>query len=144
MDGLGLYVRSSLLIDKIMFDWAPLQCLSKTKDCRVVKPENWVSELNSRTGLGLYLGSSHPKTMSEMTKTPLQKKKKTSKFLVDSGKHSNFSVKKDVWCNIVERPFFNIKNQFVIARIPRRWVQVLDKSPIMTPIQSAWMVNCGN
>ena len=35
--------------------------------------------------------------MSEMTKLPCgKKKKKTSKFLVDSGKHSNFSVKKDV------------------------------------------------
>ena len=78
---------------------------------------------------------------------PLAKKtKKTVKifFLVDSGEHSNFSVKKDVWCSIVERPFFNIKNQFVIARVPRRWVQVLDKSPIMTPIQSAWMINSDN
>ena len=43
------------------------------------------------------MGSSHPKTMSEMTKPPC-KKKKNSKFffLVDSGEHSNFSVKKDV------------------------------------------------
>ena len=67
------------------------------------------------------MGQSHPKTMSEMTK-PLCKEKKTSKnfFLVDPGAHSNFSVKKDVWCNIVERPFFNIQNQFVIARVPRR------------------------
>ena len=65
---------------------------------------------------------------------PLAKKEKTSKFLVDSEEYSNFSVKKDVSCSIVEKPFFNIKNQFVIARVPRRWVQVLDKSPIMTPI----------
>ena len=73
-----------------------------------------------------------------------KKKKKRQNFLIDSGEHSNFSVKKDLWCSIVEKPFFNIKNQFVIARVPRRWVQVVDKSPIMTPIQSAWMVNCGN
>ena len=66
-------MRSSLLKDKIMFDRAPLQCFSKTKDCRVVKP---VSKLNSRTGLGLYMGSSRPKTMCEMTKTPCKKKKK--------------------------------------------------------------------
>ena len=42
----------------------------ETKDCRVVKPENWVSKLNIRTELGLCVGSSHPQTMSELTKPP--------------------------------------------------------------------------
>ena len=41
-----------------------------TNDYRVVKPENWVSKLNIRTELGLCVGSSHPKTMSELTKPP--------------------------------------------------------------------------
>ena len=38
--------------------------------------------------------------------------------------NSHFLVwlKKDVWRSIVERPFFNIKNQFVVARVPRRWL----------------------
>ena len=58
MDGLGLYVRSSLLIDKTTFGQASLHCFSETKDCRVIIPENWVSKLNSGTGLGLYVGSS--------------------------------------------------------------------------------------
>ena len=146
LDILGLYVRSSLFIDKTMLDRAPLQCFSKTKDCRFVKPENWVSKLNSRTGLGLYVGSSHPKTLSEMTKSACKKEKSNCRifFLVDSGQHSNFSVKKYVWCSIAEKPFFNITNQFVIERVPRRWVQVLEKSPIMTPIQSAWINKSGN
>ena len=100
---------------------APLQCFSETKDWRVAKPEHCMIKLNSHRGLGLYVGPSHPKTMSEMTK-PLCKERKMSKlfYLVDPGEHSNFSAKKDVWCNIVERPFFNIQNQFVIARVPRR------------------------
>ena len=63
----------------------------------VVKPENRVSKLNSRTGLGLYVGSSHPKTMSEMTKPPCKEKNTVNFFFfVDPGEHSNFSVKKDV------------------------------------------------
>ena len=40
LDGLGLHVRSSLLIDKTMLGQAPLHCFSETKDCRVVMPEN--------------------------------------------------------------------------------------------------------
>ena len=40
LDGLGLYVRSLLLIDKTMLGQAPLHCFSETKDCRVVMPEN--------------------------------------------------------------------------------------------------------
>ena len=70
LDGLGLYVRSSLLIDKTTLGQAPLHCFSEIKDCRVVMPENRVSKLSSPTGLGLYVGLSHPKAMSEMTKTP--------------------------------------------------------------------------
>ena len=40
MDGLGLNVRSLLLIDKIMLDQAPLHCVSETKnlqDCKAWK-----------------------------------------------------------------------------------------------------------
>ena len=66
---------------------------------------------------------------------------KPSKLLVDPGKNLNFDGKRDVWCCIV---FFNIKNKFVIVGVPRRWVQVLDKSPIMTSIESARIVNSGN
>ena len=143
MDGLGLYVRSPLLIDKTVLDRAPLQCFYETKDCRVVKPENWVSRLNSRTGLGLYVWS--PKTMSEMTKLPCgKKKKKNVKIFSRFWETFKLFCKKGCMCSIVERPFFSIKNQFVTARLPRRWVQALDKSPIMTPIQSGWMVNSGN
>ena len=72
MDGLGLCVRSSVLIDKTMLGQAPLHFFSETKDCRVVMPENWGSELSSRTGVGLYVGPSHPKTLSEMTKPWLE------------------------------------------------------------------------
>ena len=103
-------------------------------------------KLNSRTGLGSYVGLSHPKTISEMAK-PLAKRKKKQKkklFFVDSVEHLNFVVKKDVWRSFVKRAFFNISNQFVIARVPRRWLYILDKSPITTPIYSVWMVNSGN
>ena len=37
--------------------------------------------------------------------------------------------------------FLKIKNQLFVARVPRRWVWVLDKIPV---IQSAWIVNSGN
>ena len=67
---MGLCVRLSILIDKTVIGQAPLHCFSKTQDCRVAMPENWVSKLNSCTELGLYVGSSHPKTMSEMTNPP--------------------------------------------------------------------------
>ena len=50
------------------------------------------------------MGSSHPKTMSEM-KTPLAKY-----ISVDPGKNLHFSVKKNTWGDIVERTFFNIRN----------------------------------
>ena len=131
MDGQGLYVRSSLLIGKIMVDPAPLHCFSKTKDCRFVKPENWVSKLNSHTGLGLYVGH-HTQRQCPKRQNSLAK---LWKFLEDPNEHLNFAVKKDVWCSIVDRIFFNIKNHFLIARVP---------SPIMTSIQSAWMVNSSN
>ena len=101
-----------------MLGQAPLHCFSETKDCRVVMPENWKSKLNSRTGLGLYVGSSHPKTMSEMTKPPC----KTMTIFGRSWKNLNFPIKKDVKCSIVDRIFFNIKNRLAIARVPRRGV----------------------
>ena len=68
------------------------------------------------------MGLSHPKKMSEMTKRPCKEKQKNVNFLflVDPREQSNFSVKKDVSCSIVERPSFNIQNQFVVARVPRR------------------------
>ena len=68
-----------------------LHCFSKTKDCSIVMPENCVSKLNFRTELGLYVGSSHPKTMSEMTKPPLERD-----ILVDPGKKLYFAVKEKV------------------------------------------------
>ena len=68
-------------------------------------PENWVSKLNSCTGLELYVGSSHPKTMSEMTKPPCKKI-----LLVDLGKKLHFSVKENAWGAIVRIIFFNIRN----------------------------------
>ena len=75
LDGLGLYVRLlSLLIDKIMLDRAPLQCFSETLDCRVVKPENWVSKLNSLRMSGVICGVVTPKDNVWSDKTPLQKK----------------------------------------------------------------------
>ena len=79
---LGLHMRLPFFIDKTMFGQSPpppfpLVILllklktapsPETKNCRVVKLENWVSEFNILTELGLYVGSSHPNTMSEMTK----------------------------------------------------------------------------
>ena len=131
LDGLGLYVRSSLLIEKNMLGQAPLHYFSKTKNCRVVMPENWVSKLISHTGLWLYVGPSHPDTLSEMTKTPC----KTMKIFGRSwGKNLKFPVKKDVWCSTVDIIFFNIKSRLAIARVPSRRVKVLHKSPVMTPI----------
>ena len=49
----------------------PCHVSPNTRDCRVVRTENWVSKLNIHTELGLCVGSSHPKTMSELTKPPL-------------------------------------------------------------------------
>ena len=66
--------------------------------------------------------SRHTQRPCLKSQNPLAKKKEKLSiffFLADSGEHSNFSVKQDV-CSIVERPFFNIKNQFVIARVPGR------------------------
>ena len=68
-------------------------------------PENWVSKLNFRTELGLYVGSSHPKTMSEMTKPPLERD-----IVVDPGKKLYFAVKEKVWGGIVQITFLNIRN----------------------------------
>ena len=82
-----------------------------------------------------------PKDLVWNDKTPLQNHENIWKILE---KNLNFAVKKDVWCSIVDIIFFNIKNWLAIARVPSRGVQVLDKSPVMTPIQSAWMVNSGN
>ena len=72
VEKLGLYMRLSLLKDKTMFGPAPLQCFLATKDYKVVKPENWVSKLNSSTELGLYVGSSTPKDNVKTDKAPLQ------------------------------------------------------------------------
>ena len=48
----------------------PCNASPETKDCRVVKLENWVSKLNIYTELRLCVGLSHPKTMSRLTKPP--------------------------------------------------------------------------
>ena len=119
---------------------APLHCFSKTKDCRVVVPENSVSKSNSHTGLGLYVGMSHPKTCLKCQNCH----GRPSKYLVDPGKNSNFAVKKDVWFSIVDIDFFNFKNWLVTARVPSRRVEVLAKYPVTAPIQSARMVDSGN
>ena len=57
--------------------------------------------------------------------------------------HLNFAVKKGAWCRVVERVFFNLKNQFFIASFHCKSF-VLDKNPIKTPIENAWMVSSGN
>ena len=49
----------------------PCHVSPNTRDCRVVRTENWVSKLNIHTELGLCVGSSQPKTMSELAKPPL-------------------------------------------------------------------------
>ena len=53
-----LHVRSSLLKDKTKFDQPPYIGSPESKDCRVVKPGNWVCKLNFRLELGLYMGLS--------------------------------------------------------------------------------------
>ena len=126
-------MRLSLLIDKAMLDQGPFHCFSETKDCRVVMPENRVSKLNCCTGLVLKVGSSHPKT-SEMTKPPCKNMKI---FGRSWEKKLNFAGKNDVWCSIVDIIFFNIKKSLVIVRVPSRGAYVLNKSPVMTSIQSA-------
>ena len=126
LDELGLYARSLLLINNIMLSStilcmikSPCYCFSKSKNCRDVMPENWKSKLNTHTGLTLlYVGPSHSKTMPEITK----RRCKTMKILLDPRKNLSFAVKKDVWCSIVERTFFNIKTFVLIARVLRRWL----------------------
>ena len=63
---------------------SPCNTSLTTKDYRIVKPENWVRKINFCTELGLYVVSSHPKTISRLTK-PLckvgvwkKKKKRTT------------------------------------------------------------------
>ena len=72
---------------------APCNVSRETKDCRVVQFENWVSQLNIRTELGLYLEFSHPKTMSKLRKAPCikatAKRKKLNYFLT---KNSTYDV----------------------------------------------------
>ena len=64
------------------------------------------------------MGLSHPKTISEMTKPPC----KTMKIFGRSWEKTKFSCKKGcmMLCSIVDRIFSNIKNQLVIAGVPRR------------------------
>ena len=92
LDELGLYVKSSLLVDKTMLGQAPLHCFSEIKDYKVFNPANWVSKLNSSTGMGLYVGSLHTKTMSEMTNPPC----KTITILGRSWGTIKLCCKKDV------------------------------------------------
>ena len=115
---LGLYVRSSLLIDKTMLGQAPLHYFSESKDCRVAMPENWVVKLNSHTGR-VICGVVTPKDLVWNDKTPMQNHENIWYIL---GKNLNFVVRKDVWCYIVDIIFFNIKNWLVIARAPSREV----------------------
>ena len=69
---LGLYVRLSLLIVKIMFDQAPLQCFSKTKGCKAWKLSEQ-TQFSYRTGVICRVVT--PKGNAWNGKTPLQKNK---------------------------------------------------------------------
>ena len=55
--------------EKTMLGQATLQCFSKTKDSRVLMPENWVRKFNYHSGLGLYVGPTIPKTIAWNDKT---------------------------------------------------------------------------
>ena len=97
MDGLGLYVSLSIFIDKDhMLGQGPLHYFSKIKDCRVVMPENWVSNLNSHKKAGIICGVVTPKDNLWNDKTSLQTMKMSGRSWekLNPGKNLNFAVKK--------------------------------------------------
>ena len=58
--------------------------LVKLRTAGVVKPKNCMSKINIHTEMGLFVGLSQPKTMSELTKPPSMKttaKKKKTKII---------------------------------------------------------------
>ena len=115
----------------------PCNASRETKDCRVVQSENWVSQLNIRTELGLYLELPHPKTMSELRKAPCIKataKKKKIKLFSHKKQH--------IWC--FEVSSFNFKDNFIIAREPLVCGNIFYNCPIVSIVQTAWMANCGH
>ena len=84
----------------------PCNASPETKDWRIVKPENWVSKLNIRTELGLCVGSSHPKTMSELTKPLCIKITNKIKIKTKSFSH----IKGFIWCFVIDVTSFNFKD----------------------------------
>ena len=116
----------------------PYNASPETKDYRVVKPENWVSKLNIHTELGLCVGSSHPKTMYELTKPPCIKI--TDKIKI---KIKLFSHIKEHVCFVIEVISFNFKDNFIIAREPLVCGIIFSNCPIVSIVQTTWIVNSG-
>ena len=77
----------------------------ESKDCRVVKPENWVGEFDIVTKLGLYVRSSHLNTMSEMTNPFSQKQQKNRVLNYDE---IIYHKKEHIWCFVSEVIRFNL------------------------------------
>ena len=112
----------------------------ETRNCRVVKPENWVSKLNIRTELELCVGSSHPKTMSELTKPSCIKITKIkNKIRTRSFSH----IKEHIWCFVIEVINFNFKDNFIIAKELLVCGIIFDNCPVVSIVQTAWTINCG-
>ena len=99
-----------------MLGQGSLHYFSKIKDCRVVMPENWVSNLNSHKKAGIICGVVTPKDNLWNDKTPLQ----TMKIFGRSWEKLKLCCKKgmyNVWCRFVDIIFFIIKNWLVIAKV---------------------------
>ena len=118
----------------------PCNASPKTKDCRVVKLENWVTKLNICTELGLCVRLSHPKTVSELTKPPcIKKSRNKNKIKTKSFSH----IKEHIWFFVIKVISFNFKDDFIIARKPLVCGIIFYNCPIVPIVQTAWMVNSG-
>ena len=109
-------------------------------NCRFVKPENWVSKLSIRTELGLCVGLSHQKTMSKLIKPPRIKiTEMKNKIKIKPLTH----IEEHIWCFPIEVISFNFKSNFIIAKEQLICGIIFYDCPIVSIVQTAWMVNCG-
>ena len=76
LDGVGLFVSLSLLIDKTMHELAPLHFFSETKNCRVVKPEHILLAKSILVQGWGYIWGRHTQTQCLKWQYPLQNHEK--------------------------------------------------------------------
>ena len=109
----------------------------ESKDCRVVKPGNRVCKLNFCLELALYMGLSRPKTMSELTKPPCINttgKKKTLNYFPT--KKNTFDVLLLKYLVLIWKTTLSLQEPFICGLI-------FSNCPIVSVVQTAWIVNCG-